>query len=108
MRPGVASLAGQPMRRTLAENRRETVVMRIFVVLDSTNPAEELVRAPVVYISDRTARLRLVVIEIPIKVDRVRPQILQLCAGSFPQLLPPGEVPLIQLLHRQVWPHGDR
>src|ERR1700761_9519260 len=103
MRPGITSLAGQSMRGTLAKNRRETVVVRIFIVLNRADSAKELVGAAPIDISDRAARLRGVVIEVTIKVDRMGSQILQLRTGSSPQLLAPGEVPLIQLLHRQMW-----
>src|ERR1700736_4847277 len=96
------------MADTLAQNCGETVVVRIFVVLDGADPAEELIGTPSVDVSPRTAGLGRVVIEIPIKMDCMRPDVLQLGAGPFPQFLSPGQVPLIELLGRQVWAHRNR
>src|ERR1700691_1188554 len=108
MRPGVTGLAGQPMGQTLAKNRSETVVVRIFVVLDRADPAEELVWAAVIDVSNRTTGLGRVVVEVAVKMDGMRPEVLQLHTSSFPQFLSPGKVPLIEFLGRQMRAHGDR
>src|ERR1700733_8465233 len=96
------------MRGALTEDSRETVVVRIFVVLNGADPAEELVGAAAVDVPDRATRLGRIIVEVPVKMDRVGSDVLQLRAGSFPQFLTPGEVPLIELLCRQIRTHGDR
>src|ERR1700691_5205554 len=108
MRPGVTCLAGQPMGQTLAKNRSETVVVRIFVVLDCADPAEELVWTAVIDVSNGATGLGRVVVEVAVKMDGMRSEVLQLHAGSLPQFLSPGKVPLIELLGRQMRAHGDR
>ena len=89
------------MGRALAQNCSEAVVVGIFVILDGADSAEELVGAASVDVSYGTTGLRRVVIEIPVQMDGMRSQVLQLRAGAFPQLLSPGQVPLIELLGRQ-------
>src|ERR1700761_9223338 len=96
------------MRRTLPENRREPVVVGILIVLNGADPAKKLVRAPSIDVSHRTTGQRLVVIKVAIEMDGVRTEVLQLGARSSPHLLPPRQVPLIELLGWQMRSHGNR
>src|ERR1700733_14428358 len=95
------------MYRALAQNRRESVVVGVFVILDRADAAPELIGAAVVNVSYGTAGQWRIVIEIAVKVNCVRAEVLQFHAGASPQLLSPGQVPLIELLGRQVRAHGD-
>src|SRR3984957_17679232 len=95
------------MYRALAQNRRESVVVGVFVILDGADAAPELIGTAVVDVSYGTAGQRRVVIEIAVKVNCVRAEVLQFHARASPQLLSPGQVPLIELLGRQVRAHGD-
>src|ERR1700744_4681116 len=96
------------MGRTLAKDRGKAVVVRVFVVLDGADSTEELIRTAVIDISNRTTRLGRIVIEIAVKMDRMRSEVLQLGAGSPPQFLSPGQIPLVELLRRGMRGHGDR
>lgn len=74
MRPGVAQVGLYAVVRTLTEDRRKPVVVRVDVILNTANAAEELI-GPAAIDASRTGR-RCVVEEVAVKMQPVRAQIL--------------------------------
>ena len=91
------------MARALTQNRREAVVVGVFVILNTSDGSEELIRPAAIDIPVRRG-LRLVVVEVAIQMNGMRTQILQFGAGSIPKFLSPGKIPLIQRLRGQNGP----
>jgi hypothetical protein len=76
------------MARALTEDRRETVVMGVFVILNTPYGSEELIGSTAIDVFVRRG-LRLVVVEISIQMNGMRAKILQFGARAIPKLFSP-------------------